>query len=70
MNNVLAAKILMLHLPDIKDEAYKTATETAIETMFLDAMVDWHNSDCKLSAIEFLGLTVEQYEYWVLGKKG
>lgn len=67
MNNVLAAKILMSHLPEITDDAYKTATEIAIESLFLDAMEDWHKSDCKLSAIEYLGLTEKQYGYWVLG---
>lgn len=30
MNNVLAAKVLMSHLPEITDGAYKTATEIAI----------------------------------------
>ena len=38
MNNILAANILMSHLPEIKDGAYKTATEIAIETLFLGAM--------------------------------
>ena len=67
MNNILAAKVLMSHLPEIMDGAYKTANEIAIETLFLDAMDDWHKSDCKLSAIEYLGLTEEQYKYWLLG---
>ena len=31
MNNILAAKVLMSHLPEITDGAYKTATEIAIE---------------------------------------
>lgn len=70
MNNILAAKVLMSHLPEITDGAYKTATEIAIETLFLDAMDDWHNSDCELSAKEYLGLTEEQYKYWLLGRNG
>lgn len=65
MNNVLAAKVLMSYLPEITDDAYKTATEIAIETLLLDAMEDWHKSDCELSAIEYLGLTEKQYGYWV-----
>lgn len=40
MNNILAAKVLMSHLPKITDGAYKAATEIAIETLFLDAMND------------------------------
>lgn len=68
MNNVLAAKVLMSHLPEITDGAYKTATEIAIEALFLNAMDDWHKSNSELSARVYLGLTEEQYEYWVLGK--
>ena len=55
----------MLHLLEITDGAYRTATEIAIETLFREALNDWHNSDCKLSAREYLGLTEEQYERWV-----
>ena len=67
MNNILAAKVLMHHLPKIIDGAYKTATEIAIETLLQDAMYDWNESDSELSAIEYLGLTEKQYEYWLLG---
>lgn len=67
MNNILAANVLMSHLLEIKDGAYKTATEIAIESLFLDAMNDWHKFDCELSAIEYLGLSEDQYRYWVLG---
>lgn len=66
MNNVLVAKVLMSHLPEITDGACKTAAEIAIESFLLDAMDDWHKSDYQLSAIEYLGLTKEQYELWVL----
>ena len=66
MNNVLAAKVLMSHLPEITDGAYKTATEIAIETLFGDAMDDWHISNCELSAREYLGLSQEDYEQWVI----
>lgn len=30
MNNILVAKVLMSHLPEITDGAYKTATEINI----------------------------------------
>ena len=69
MNNILAAKVLMSHLPEIKDGAYKTATEIAIESLFLDAMNDWHKSDCELSALEYLELSQEEYERWVIGMR-
>lgn len=69
MNNILAAKVLMSHLPKITDGAYKTATEIAIETLFLDAMNDWHNSYTELSAIEYLELSPEEYERWVIGRR-
>ena len=70
MNNLLAANVLISHLPEITDGAYKTATEIAIETLFQDAMYDWHKSNTELSAIEYLGLTEKQYEYWLLGIRG
>ena len=69
MNNILAAKVLMLHLPKITDGAYKTATEIAIESLFLDAMNDWHKSDCELSALEYLELSQEEYDRWVIGNR-
>ena len=40
MNNILAAKVLISHLPEITDGSYKTAIEIAIETLFMDAMDD------------------------------
>ena len=69
-NKIKNANILISHLKEIKDEAYKTATEIAIETLFQDAIEDWHRSDTELSAIEYLGLTEKQYEYWLLGIHG
>lgn len=69
MNNTLAAKVLMSHLPEITDGAYKTATEIAIETLLLDAVNDWHKSNCESSAFEYLGITEEEYDYWVLGMR-
>lgn len=59
MNNVLAAHVLLSHLPEISDGAYKRATEIAIETLFQDAIYDWHKSDTELSAIEYLELSEE-----------
>jgi hypothetical protein len=67
MNNILAAQVLRSHLPEITDGAYKTATEIAIETLYMDAINDWHRSDTELSAHEYLGLTEEEYDYWILG---
>ena len=68
MNNILAAQVLRSHLPEITDGAYKIATEIAIETLYLDAIDDWHNGAGEgLSAREYLGLTEEEYYYWLLG---
>lgn len=69
MSNTLAAKVLISHLPEITDGAYKTATEIAIETLLLDAVNDWYKSNCELSAFEYLGITEEEYDYWVLGMR-
>lgn len=41
MNNILAAEVLRSHLPEISDGAYKTATEIAIETLYIDAVGDY-----------------------------
>lgn len=59
----------MSHLPEITDGAYKTATEIAIEALLLDAVNDWQKSNCELSAFEYLGITEEEYDYWVLGMR-
>lgn len=67
MNNILAAKVLMSHLPEIKKGSYKTATEIAIEVLFKDARNDYYldgiSSDITFQ--EYLELTDEQYERWV-----
>lgn len=70
MNNILAAKVLMSHLPEITDGAYKTAIEIAIENLFQDAL-HWYSKygDKELTPSEYLGLTPEQYDYWVFGIK-
>lgn len=66
MNNILAAKVLMSHLPEITDGAYKTATEIAIETLFRDALRDWYNYYKQdMSAREYLELSPNDYRYWI-----
>ena len=71
MNNILAAQVLRSHLPDIKDGAYKTATEIAIETLYMDAIEDWYESlYSELSVLEYLDMTEEEYNYWIMGRRG
>ena len=66
MNNILAAKVLMSHLPEITDGAYKTATEIAIETLFHEAMNDYINSyDVDMTPEEYVGLSREEFTRWV-----
>ena len=67
MNNILAAKVLMSHLPEITDGAYKTATEIAIETLFTDALFDWKHTKTELTKFEYLGITQKEYDYWLKG---
>lgn len=72
MNNILAAQVLMSHLPEIKDGAYKTATEIAIETLFKDADNDYNKFSCyyeDMSRLEYLWLTQEEYDRWINGKR-
>lgn len=81
MNNILVAKVLMSHLPEITDGAYKRATEIAIEVLLKDATSDyyalidyyttkpkWPLNNSAVSLFSYLGITQEEYEYWVLGK--
>lgn len=71
MDNILAAKVLMSHLPEITDGAYKTATEIAIETILQDAM-HWYEEFQlyeEVTPTEYLGLSQEDYNYWLLGKR-
>ena len=72
MNNILAANVLISHLPEITDGAYKTATEIAIETLFKDADNDYNKFSCyyeDMSRLEYLGLTQEEYDRWINGKR-
>ncbi len=50
MNNILAAQVLCSHLPEITDGAYKTATEIAIESLYMDALNDWKYARSGLTA--------------------
>ena len=68
MNGVGAAKVLMSHLPEITDGAYKIATGIAIEIILQDAVYEWekiYSVHTDLTVLEYLGLTQEEYERWV-----
>ena len=68
MNNILAAQVLRSHLPEIIDGAYKTATEIAIEILYRDALRVWEKFYYNdMPARTYLGLTKEEYDYWLLG---
>lgn len=70
MNNILAAQVLRLHLPEITDGAYKTTTEIAIETLYKDAMKDYlvfYHDESELTLEEYLELTEDEYYYWLFG---
>lgn len=69
MNNILAAKVLMSHLHEIKDGAYKTATKIAIEELFIDAVKDWHKMDTGFPVTEYLGITKDEYNEWIGGSE-
>lgn len=65
MNNILAAKVLISHLPEITDGAYKTAIEIAIETLLQEAKMDYYAFKPRIPLREYLELTNEQYERWM-----
>lgn len=67
MNNILAAKVLISHLPEITDGAYKRATEIAIEVLFQDALNEKKSIAPELTACEYLGITKKEYDYWLCG---
>lgn len=71
MGSIQAAKVLMSHLPEITDGAYRTATEIAIENLLQEAL-RWYGKfhEEGLTPAEYLGLTPEEYDYWVFGIKG
>lgn len=69
MNDILAAKVLISHLPEITDGAYKTATEIAIESLLTMAKFDYHALNPGIPIHEYLELTKEEYEYWLMGKR-
>lgn len=71
MTNVTAMHVLLSLLPDIKEGHYRTATEIAIEALIDDAKIEWerHYSD-KVFLSEYLGLSEDQYNYWVNGERG
>ena len=71
MGSIQAAKVLMSYLPEITDGAYRTATEMAIENLLQDAL-RWYGKfhEEGLTPAEYLGLTPEEYDYWVFGIKG
>lgn len=69
MNNILAAQVLMCHLPEITDGAYKTATEIAIETLLEEAERKYWLFKPRIPVHEYLELTKEQYEYWLKGER-
>lgn len=70
MDNILAAKVLMRHLPEITDGAYKTATEIAIEQLLQAEHLkytEWYFD--QVSPLEYLELTQDEYDYWILRKE-
>ena len=72
MSGILAAKVLISHLLEITDGAYRTATKIAIESLFQDAINYYYTNlkETDLSPQDFLGLTDEQFDYWIFGIKG
>ena len=65
MDNILAAKVLMSHLPEITDGAYKTATEIAIETLLQEAKMDYYAFKPGIPLRNYLELSQEEFERWV-----
>ena len=70
MSDLSAAKVLMSHLHEITDGAYKTATEIAIEVLINEAKIYYYVSDEQEVALqEFLGLSDEEFDRWAVRKE-
>ena len=71
MNNILAAQVLRLHLPEITDGAYKRGTEIAIETLYKDAIKYYWALPVKaeMKPWEYLEFTENEYYYLIFGCK-
>ena len=65
MNNILAAKVLMSHLTEITDGAYKTATKIAIETLLQEAKMDYYAFKLGIPLRDYLELSQEEFKRWV-----
>lgn len=69
INNILAAQVLRNHLPELNDGAYKIAIEIAIEVLYQNAIEDWNSTTKECNVREYLGMTNEEYDYWILGER-
>ncbi|MGN0408135.1 MAG: hypothetical protein ACI4EJ_07735 [Bacteroides sp.] len=49
---------------------YKTVSGIAIDTLFLNAMDDWHKSKMQIIGKRVFGLKKEHCKYWTLGVNG
>lgn len=66
MNNILAAKVLISHLPEIGDGEYKTATEIAIKTLLQKAKMDYYAFKPRIPLRDYLELSQEDYDKYLL----
>lgn len=70
MSSLSAAKVLMSHLPEITDGAYKIATEIAIEILINEAKISYYVSDEQdVTLQEYLGLSVEEFDRCAIRKE-
>ena len=70
MSDLSAAKVLMSHLHEITDGAYKTATEIAIEILINEAKIGYYISDEQdITLQEFLGMSDEEFDRWAVRKE-
>lgn len=49
MSPVTAAEVLIYHLPEITDGAYRTATQMAVESLLDDAIADYERIDHEIA---------------------
>lgn len=69
MGAVLAAQVLRNEFEKTTEEQVKTALAVAIHTLYIDAIGEWTRGNQKCEAKEYLGLTDDEWKFWVT-KKG
>lgn len=68
MGAILAAQVLRDDLEKVGDDQLRMALSVAIHTLYIDAIGEWTRGNQKCTAQEYLGLSDEDWKFWVTQK--